>query len=87
MQDQTLYDLSKKLTVISRHSTKLNRSDWYAFHKLVDSSEKGFNCGYAKRLKKMGYEEKELERFKENLNQIQEALDFIRETMEKDEQD
>lgn len=86
MQDQTLYNLSKKLTVISKSSVVLNRSDWYAFHKLVDSSQKGFNCGYAKRLKKMGYEESELKKFKDNLQQIQDALDFIKKAMDEDEQ-
>lgn len=86
MQDETLYNLSKKLKLISNCSVKLNRSDWYAFHKLVDTSEKGFNCGYAKRLKKMGYEESELKKFKDNLEQIQDALNFIKEAMDEDDE-
>ena len=78
MKDETLYKLSKKLKDIRNQTQILNRSDWYAYHNLVDSSQKGFDCGYAKRLKIMGYEEKEFNKFTKALNEIEESIKFIK---------
>ena len=78
MKDEKLYELSKKLKDIRNQSQILNRSDWYAYHNLVDSSERGFNCGYAKRLKVMGYEEKEFKKFITAINEIEESIKTIK---------
>jgi GTPase involved in cell partitioning and DNA repair len=78
MEDKELYKLSKTLKDIRNQTVVLNKSDWYAYHNLVDSSERGFNCGYAKRLKIMGYEEKEFNKFITALTEMENSIKTIR---------
>ena len=87
MEDETLYGLSKTLKVIRNQTIVLNKSDWYAYHNLVDSSQKGFNCGYAKRLKVMGYEEKEFNKFINAINEIEESIKKIKGILDEDKEE
>lgn len=60
MTNEELYELSKNLRSIRIKADKLSRTDWYGYSHMVDSSERKFDCGYAKVMKKNGYEEIEI---------------------------
>jgi len=86
MEDKELYKLSKTLRVIRNQTIILNKSDWYAYHNLVDSSERGFNCGYAKRLKIMGYEDKEFKKFQTAITEIENSINEIKRMLNEDQE-
>ena len=72
MTNEELYELSKSLKEIRLKADRLSRADWYGYAYMVDSSQKKFDCGYAKIMKKNGYEE---------ISFIENVLDDLYETM------
>ena len=59
VKEQALYILSQKMKELRNKAVGLTMYDYYAFGQMVDTSPKGFNCGYAKILKKNGLKEEE----------------------------
>lgn len=74
MTDEEAYTLSKTLKLIRNTAAGLTYRDMYGYHHMVDTSEKGFNCTYAKVMKRSGLECKELKKLKEELSQIKEMI-------------
>ncbi len=76
MTNEELYELSKKLREIRFKADRVTRTDWYGYSHMVDSSERKFDCGYAKIMKKNGYEEIPL--LEELLNDLYQVMSSVK---------
>ena len=74
MEDKKVYALSLKLKEIRTSAVMLTHRDLYGYHHMVNSSEKGFDCTYAKVLKRNAFAEKELNQLKTELENIKEMI-------------
>lgn len=74
MKNEEVYDLSKTLKLIRNVATGLTFRDLYGYHHMVDTSQKGFDCSYAKVMKRNGFQEKEMNKLKKDLNEIKEMI-------------
>jgi hypothetical protein len=77
MKDEELFELSESLKVIRDLAVKLMSTDWYAYHHMVNNSEKGYDCGYAKILKRNGF--KELSKLKTIVLEIDKKANLVKE--------
>lgn len=74
MTDEQTYDLSKTLKLIRNAAAGLTYRDLFGYHHMVDTSEKGHSCTYAKHMKRSGLQPKELNKLKSELTEIKEMI-------------
>ena len=70
MNNEETYDLSKTLRLIRNSAAGLTYRDLYGYHHMVDTSERGHDCSYAKVMKRNAFQEEEMLKLKETLNEI-----------------
>lgn len=86
MKNEELYDLSKNLKIIRNIAAGLSFRDLYGYHHMVDTSQKGFDCSYAKVMKRNGFQEKEMTKLRKDLNEIKEIIFKVEGKLDEEEE-
>ena len=74
MNNEEIYELSKTLKLIRNSAAGLTYRDLYGYHHMVDTSQKGHDCSYAKVMKRNAFQEEEMLKLREGLNEIKEMI-------------